>query len=392
MMTDEEQEHEHDTKEHPHSYNTDSDDDTDDNHNNDNAEEEGPYTIIHDLRIVQDMKTSSFSGYKKTQALKQLGTELIKQDIVNACFWAFDLLCAGHFYDVIEQFISVFSKHIHVAQPSIGIYLSSRLSIFETIVDSGYRETILLLRNHKTIRSFVCEIICILCFAKHAHAIDIIKITKNDFNPQSIIDKTRATNEYYATHYFDDEYDPIILFPAVNEFVYHLVDTKSSIDACYWIEWIANFTAISNKHKNKLIAKTRLFPSVSILPKFQKEVIWIIWTILLFITKKRPAAHKLVLSLLSLYAFQYNGHSIYTKRRHLVYTAIQIGCAVQTTYCPTVLDSDKKPIVAHIVTRVDNVIQEIAQHQFTKLLIDDTDTTYHLRDTLQKLQIMQQTI
>ena len=326
-----------------------------------NDDEDSNMIMIDDIRTMSDFKMCSFSGFKKTQVVKQLHDNLVAQNVASSCYWTFELLCAGHFKDAIEQHILVYASHIHLSRPSIAIYLARKISQFNDIVQSE-GELTLMLRNNNTIRKLFCELSCVLCFATQHHAIEIIKITHVDFLPQTIIDKTKAPSEKYAGKYLDDMYDPITLFPAINELVYHLTVTKSVKDGCYCVEWIMQFAFISHKNKHKLVAKTRYFEGVNVESKYQQDVVWIIWNILISLSKSNTLCHRFIKSLLSIYTYRYTATS-YKKLRSLLYFSIDIVCNMSNEFNITIIDNDKKPIVDNIIGNINNLIAELTTNQ-----------------------------
>ena len=66
-----------------------------------------------------------------------------------ACYWAAELVCAGHYMDLWEAILYYVGKHIHLGNPKIVIYLEMRYQVFRNIMKQGHYTSELQLRNNQ---------------------------------------------------------------------------------------------------------------------------------------------------------------------------------------------------------------------------------------------------
>ena len=255
---------------------------------------------INDLRRESDFKGISFSKFKKTDVKKELLNNLVHAKIEPACYWSAELICAGHYSDLWEIILLFFSKYVHFSNANIAIYLEMRITDFKGIVNNGYSDNALRLRNNEKIRKLFCEIMCVLCDAKRRHSFDNIKINNDDLNMIMIKDKFKAPSTEYGEEFFTVE-DPKELFPFMNELAYSVsINGRNLINACYWIEWIIEFENRCKIRREKIFCERRNFAKVD--PKHQKDIIWIIWDLFLKESEKRSKIiNKIINALLSLF-------------------------------------------------------------------------------------------
>ena len=90
-----------------------------------------------------------------------------------------------------EIIIFFCSKHIHLGNPKLPIYIDLRLTHFKQILNGGYQDNIIKMRNNEKIRKLFGEIMCVLCLSKKKHTFDNIKIQKDDFNITKIAYKLK---------------------------------------------------------------------------------------------------------------------------------------------------------------------------------------------------------
>ena len=238
---------------------------------------------INDIRQLKELRQITFSNFKKSEVKKKMIDVMFKENLEQSLFWSTELICSGAFMELWEIIILFISKFIHLGNPKIPIYVELRYNQFKSIVINGYIGNELSMRNSPKIRNLFAEIITILCLSPKRHGFDVIKINKDtDYDLTKLSNRLKAPNTSYAENVFRKE-DPKELYMAINELNYHLSeDSKNLVDACFWIEWIIEYDAISKQHKKKIECDRREMIPVD--PKFQKESIWMIWEIILYNT------------------------------------------------------------------------------------------------------------
>jgi len=342
---------------------------------------------INDLRRESDFKCISFSKFKKSDVKKELLNSLIHSKIEPACYWSAELICAGHYSELWEIIILFFSKYIHLGNSNIGIYIDMRISDFKSILNNGYADDELRLRNNDRIRKLFSEMMCILCDAKKRHSFDNVKIKTEDLNMLSIKDKFKAPLTDYGEEVFTVK-DPKELFPFVNELAYSVTEEwNNQMNACYWIEWIIEYENRCKALKEKIYCERRNFAKVD--SKCQKDIVWIIWDVFLKESEKRSKLiSKLMNSLLNLFCLKYST-GCHKKRKNIMYLAISLLCE---KFVP------EKEIIRHSQLELVNTIKQNINLVYAQIKKNEesTGTDYlffgmksqNLEKTIQKLNTM----
>ena len=342
---------------------------------------------INDIRNAGEFKGISFSKFKKTDVKKELLNSLINSKIEPACYWSAELICAGHYGDLWETILFFYTKHIHLGNPKIAAYLELRIKHFKDIVNNGYSDNELRMRNNEKIRRLFCEIMCVLCDAKRKHSFDIIKIKLADFDMTQMRDKFKAASNTYAQSIFLSE-DPKELFPAVNEIAFNISEeSKNAMNACYWLEWIMEFETICKNKKEKILCERRSFAQVD--TKLQKDIIWIVWDLFLCEAKKRSKfVQKTMESLLTLFSLKYSS-GCQKKRRNILYFAIALLCE-NITNSEEIIRPSQQEILANILKKIDLVYKQIKKNEVspgTEYLFKDVKA-FNLEKTIEKLETL----
>ena len=278
---------------------------------------------ISDKRDPKEFRGITFSKFKKSEAKKELLNSLINGRIEPSCYWSAEYVCAGHFLELWDVIILFFSKHIHLGNPKLPLYIQLRFNDFKNIVINGYIGNELKMRNNPKIRILFAEIISILALSDKKHTLSPIKVNKNDFNMQEITDKLKADNVHYASRIFLPD-DPKELFIALNEFAYSLSRNRNNtIQSCYWLEWIIEFEALC-KRENKQILECSVRQIANVDEKLKKDIIWMVWELILMEASNRGRnIKKLIEALLEIFSIRYK-KGCKKKRRFIIYNAISL--------------------------------------------------------------------
>ena len=316
---------------------------------------------INDSRSTSDFKSISFSKFARSKVKQQLLQSLINYKIEPACYWSVELICAGHYQDLWDILLLFMSRYIHIGNPKLSIYMDMRFQAFKTILENGYINNELALRNNEKVRKLFAELIGILCRSRKKHAFESLSIKDiNEFDITNLTNRLKAPNIEFGQQIFKKD-DPKELFIAINEFSYHISKSKDITAACYWIEWISQFESICKQKKIKCICERRSLVPVS--EKHQMEVIWMIWHALISEAKNRklPVYSKIINSLLNLYCIKFNT-GVKKRRKYLIYSAISFLTENINFDIPLI---DNKEFVENITNKINIIYKEVKKNEFT---------------------------
>ncbi len=346
-------------------------------------------SLINDIREAKMFKGTTFSNYKLTDVKKQFINNMYQSKIEPSCYWAAELVCSGHYPELWECIFFFVGKHIHIGNPKIVIYLEKRYEVFKNIINQHHYHLEIDLRNNETIRHMFSEIVVVLCLSNKKPSFEHIKINKEEeFDMTIIKDKFKAKDTSYAMNVFQDE-DPKELFIAINEFAYQIGGKKPNMqEACYWIEWIIEFELICRKRKQKCFCKRR---KVSVENKYQQDIIWIVWDVLLFYCEKKENNKflmPLMKSLKELFCARYSlGTS--KKRKYLLYFAIELI----TEYVPNNIELlNNKEMLKKVTDKINEIYKQIKKHEHspnTDYLFNGLNKNGNLENSIMKLNMIE---
>lgn len=326
------------------------------------------FTELNDIRSDSDFRGITFSSYKKTDVRKELLNSLSSSKIEPACYWSAELVCSGHYLELWDIIITFISKYIHLANPKLPLYIEMRYESFKSIISNGYTGNELRLRNHPKMRSLFAEMVCVLANSKRQHKYESVKIKKKEeYDIATMSQRLKAPRVDYAQEFFRER-DPKEIFIAMNEFAYHISrDSKNTLLACYWVEWIVEFETICKAKKETCRCERRSHIPVD--DKLQFDPIWMIWDMIVARSSQMdeysPLTQKIVNSLLRLYCIRFTP-GVRKKRRYLIYFAISL---LTTEYDSKIEMINDRLVIETAVENINSVYKQIKQHEISP----DTD-------------------
>ena len=307
-------------------------------------------TLINDIR--EDFRCITFSKYKKTQVRNELLESLSKSKIEQSCYWSAELICSGHFLDLWELILIYYGKYVHLANPKLAVYLNNRYTIFSNIVNQSIFTNILQLRNNDKIRRLFAELMVVLAVSNKKHCIDPVKIDRTEeFDITQMTERLKAPNVQYIDAFFQSK-DPKEIFIAINEFSYAIsTESKNTLVACYWIEWIIEFDTICKTRKQPCHCQRRAYNVES---KYQMDIIWLIWDAIFYYGRQQTDEFimNILTALLGLFTMKYTT-AVSKKRRNILYTAVSM-----------------------ITEHVSRDIELLKEKETLKIVVDNINTIY----------------
>jgi len=344
---------------------------------------------INDTRTSLQFKTFSFSKFKKTHVCDKIIENMQKKKIEPACYWAAELICAGHFADLWQIILEYVGKYIHLGNPKIVKYIELRYTGFRSIVNQGHYVSELHLRNNATIRKIFAEIIVVLTLSNKKHSFELIRINRiEEFEIETMKERLIAPNTSFVESLFRKD-DPKEIVIPINEFAYNIsMEKHNMLNACYWLEWMIEFDALCRKRKQPLFCERRR-ESANVENKFQCDIIWIVWEALIDQSKKNENLFidSLIESLLVLFSIKYTTASC-KKHRYLIYFAISLLTEPVPMNIELIND---KSTVEIVVKKIDEIYEQIKQNEEspnTEYLFANLEKQVDLEKSIRKIELM----
>lgn len=243
--------------------------------------------IINDNRTPNYFKNTTFSNYQKKAVFSELQKAIKSSNIESSCHWLVEAHCSGYIDEIWDKLIILSSSLVNSNVPKLPSYIFNRYqSYLEHIGGTDAKPNVLLSsRNNATIRYQLTEVICLLSTSgkKDLPKANSIKPYEVDIN--WIKGNKRLIDNMYMKPSFIRENDCKDIHIIIYQFIQYLTIAKKDIhNAIYWMSWLIEW---ENKNKNNPLAQIESRDITGLDPKYQKDIIWVIWETIITETNDR---------------------------------------------------------------------------------------------------------
>lgn len=260
--------------------------------------------MINDIRTIKDFKDKTFSGYKKTEVISILFKSIESKNIDACCNWIVECIISGYSEYVWNKLCIYCAKNININNTELTDYILKQNKIFYNILDEeNLNKNLLNLRNNRIIYNIFISTIIIIIDSSKNFKYKIPNIKKNDFNTDYVRERLTCPMNLIPENKISNS-EPQELKLILNEILYNIKDNIDNYDKCfYWIYWILQWEKINLKNK---IEWNILERNTDVDLKYRKDVIWLIWEIILDEAKSKSKFVKdNINNLYKLYIFKY---------------------------------------------------------------------------------------
>lgn len=268
------------------------------------------YQIV-DYRKIEAFKKHTIGNYQKSDVLSAYQKSINNGNIDEACHWMVELLVSGHVEEIWLKLLSVASKNVNIANPSLPQYLYYRYSQYINLISKPefHNDFIIRTRNVQEIRNHLAEITAIIATSAKNVINKTPKINKEEFRIDNFKMQLDAI-EYKLVNNITMPEDPPEVKVVANEIAYRIKETFSSFDRCnYWVHWLLEWEKITSKKCGKFQCGYR--GKNYIKPQFAHDFIWLIWDVIFQELNQRKNHHNdksksQIKALYELYCYQFS--------------------------------------------------------------------------------------
>jgi hypothetical protein len=240
--------------------------------------------IIHDIRINNDFKGITISGFKRKDVINVFQNCMINNKIEDAIRWCVELHCTGLNNIIWNCYDNIYLKYIHINNPKLFFYLLKRKKEYNNIIKRYPKKHEIFSRNNQEIRNLFAEITSILTLTKKNNIFlpkSLPKIKDISFDKYEIKKRMISKNSDSILYYIDNTTTNDEKL-ALNEIMNNLLYKNGTFENClYWYLWLEKYkTKNKDKDENKI---KMLFENINFNKDEQYYSHWtfILWRILM---------------------------------------------------------------------------------------------------------------
>jgi len=248
--------------------------------------------IIRDLRNKDNLKKSSFSGYKKIDVLSEFIKACDDLNLEKALFWITEIHCSFYMEDIFEKIFNYISTKIHLNSYELPIVVWNHYLYLKGVEFDS---------NNQKVRNSIYEIVALIIQCDRQRVLPKKKTIKDtDFNIQKLYSCVLCNTNHVPANIIKSK-DPKIVSIVFNELSYcvtkhddlqgKMQDKKEKerefyMDkAIYWICWIHKWDTIQKKKGG--LANCAYRNVTGIVKEECNDIVWICWAVILAECKRR---------------------------------------------------------------------------------------------------------
>ena len=231
------------------------------------------------INISDINKKSTYLGFKKTEALKQLKLNIISGILDRAIFWAVELDLTNINLQLWETICLLASLHVNIKIPNLPNLIYNSYETINNIVKDKTKKQInqLHLYNNQINRNHLIYIVSILTLSPKSNLPKLIT-WKRDKNISLIHYKSRIHNtDLENINDIVKINDNRLIYVPINEIYNALMSRQSTSEIRdNFIFWLSYVLELEKRHDYSLCA-IRSVPNIP--EKCKKNICWCVWQI-----------------------------------------------------------------------------------------------------------------
>lgn len=276
------------------------------------------YSII-DNRSAKEFTLMTFTGYKKTDVIKQFEKSILDNNLESACHWLVELHISGRMDNIWQIYFEILSKNININNPHLASWMwlkFKKYCLLIQVFNKGYEYEC---RNNQEIRNLLIDILVMIVYSSKCNKFNKkINISDKDFIQQNYLIKMRYKQSLKINNLITENIDNELKL-GLNE-ILNLIYNDNMKDIIYWYNWLEKLEKLKKKNKIDLVIPNTMLKYIS--PKFQNHWVWIIWKYI-FSEISDNQVNNEINALYHIYLYKYS-NSTRNKKQYILYHAIAL--------------------------------------------------------------------